>query len=148
MTAVTIAEAARQLGISSSGVSKRIARGQLRVRRVHGQVRVLLDGASAVGTGGLTADGRGDGPEDSSENVGSSDISLVAALQAQLAAQATENAQLWTEIAALQERLRESHVLLERAQRLALPGPRDSEPPPGDGIVSGPWWQRWAWWRR
>jgi excisionase family DNA binding protein len=80
---------------------------------------------------------RPDGGPDTGPDVSSP---LVAQLEAEVRF-------LRAELEARRREVQELHVLLQRAQMLALPAPRD-ETLPTDGMVSRPWWGRWRWWRR
>jgi excisionase family DNA binding protein len=131
----TVAAAAKRLGVSKDSIYKRISRGTLPVYRVDGRTYVVLDGTAAATAARDGRSARTDGHRPSEAWP-----RLVAALEAQVAAQAVE-------LEARRREVKELHVLLERAQRLALPAPRD-DALPSDGTASRPWWAALRWWQR
>jgi hypothetical protein len=122
---VSVAEAARRLGLTPDGVRKRLAKGRL--------VGIQQDGRQYV-----VLDRRQPHPPHSPahETLGDTPSATVADSTGRLE---SEVAFLRSELEARRREVSELHVLLARQ---ALPEPRaDSEP-------GRPWWWRWVWWRR
>jgi predicted ArsR family transcriptional regulator len=133
---VTIQEAARRLGISESGVRKRVKRGQLDSTHEGGRVFVYLDTS------------RSDGQEEDSvrDTVRDKEIERlvnhIASLERQLEESNVRDRENRRTIIALTSRIPE----LESPENVAAP--RQSEEPPAEAESpenqsSRPWWAFW-----
>jgi hypothetical protein len=151
----SITDAAHQLGVSPDTVKRRIKRGELPTRKDQTQTgwRWLVYVAvvpAAPADGALTASAAPAGVAPPAPAPPPADVrrleQLVASQEATIAEQRVE-------LEARRREVQELHLLLERAQRLALPVPRDDVQPPASAESAGadqpcPWWERWRWWRR
>jgi transposase-like protein len=144
----TVAEAARQLGISEGAVRKRVERGKLRAEHdAAGRLIVYLEGGA-----GDTTDTTRDRPRQSRDDRYT--ISLedqVAYLRGQLDQERTASAELRRIVAGLTQRIPE----IEAAPAQAKPEPRESPERPGPGptpteasAAQETPTQRRPWWRR
>jgi excisionase family DNA binding protein len=140
---VNVQEAARRARVDERTIRRWISSGRLRAARGRGGWRIAAaalapllevgadppDGARADSAG--DTDGVPEVPE-APPTVSALDVALA------------EVTFLRGQVEALQERLRETHVLL--AQRPALPAPSTTCATVAQ--VSRPWWARWLGWRR
>jgi hypothetical protein len=140
MADCTLAEAATTLGVSVETIRRRVKRAQLASHHdAAGHLWIhLTDPARQPSVNGQTPVSQGarhrlpDASQPSRE--------LVDTLQATVAEQRVE-------LEARRREVQELHVLLQRAQLLALPTP--SSPGTVESLErSRSWWRRWAWWRR
>ena len=149
--AVPVAEAAVQLGVTAETLRKRLWRGQAPGIKLDGQwfiyadyleqdqagheqdrAEPVPDSTEAVpGTAGLAAGPSG--PEQGNEQ-DTPTAPFVDQLQSEVRF-------LRSQVEALQERLREAHVLAAQWEQRALLAPSAPSAP-------RPWYWRWAWWRR
>jgi predicted site-specific integrase-resolvase len=144
MADASLAEAATTLGVSVETIRRRVKRGQLASHHdADGHLWIhLADAARQASVNGQASASQGARqrlPDDRQVW-----RELVAALEATVTEQRVE-------LEARRREVQELHVLLERAQRLALPAPREpaadtQEAPPGD--LPRPWWAALLWWRR
>jgi hypothetical protein len=148
---VPLSDAATRLGLTPDAVRLRLRRGKTLQGIKRGREwYVLLDDAPSDATGRATDHDRSSDATGRDDDATDQDPSAADALVVQLQSEVDF---LRQEVAALQERLREAHLLA--AQRVALPAgdaqsvtaPRDN-----DSIVESlprpKWWARWLWWRR
>jgi hypothetical protein len=150
---VPVAAAAAQLGVTPETLRKRLWRGQVPGVKLDGQWFVTVSGTEQDEAGPAPAavpDTAGppagpsrpeqDSEQDNFPSLESPGAPLVDQLQGEVAF-------LRGQVEALQERLREAHVLL--AQERALPAPSvDQEPTAHAESLPRPWWSHLAWWRR
>jgi hypothetical protein len=150
--AVPVAEAAARLGLTPETLRKRLWRGQVQGEKRDGQWYVVLPEQDAAGPVRDTAGPRQDGagPEQDREqdrqDEGGLAAQYIASLERMLAEQRIE-------LEARRREVQELHILLQRAQQLALPAP--NSPPTANGADrpngtpaanSSPWWRRWWPW--
>jgi excisionase family DNA binding protein len=105
------------------------------------------DGPDAAAPAEVRTDVSGHGPDHPPDM----SRELVDVLQGQVADLREMLAEQRVELEARRREVSELHVLLQRAQQLALPAPA-AAPGPEKGSPTGtvsprPWWTRWAWWR-
>jgi hypothetical protein len=149
MADCTLAEAATTLGVSVETTRRRVKRGQLASHHDDdGRLRIhLADTARHPPVNGqapASQDASHRLPDDSQPS-----RELVDTLQATITEQRVE-------LEARRREVQELHVLLERAQRLALPAPTsfqpgeklDTDPKSHDATLPRPWWAALLWWRR
>jgi len=133
---VDVATAAERLGITPEAVYKRIRRGQLQANRLDGRWFVQLDGLDHHNGQADQPDEPPNQPPDEPPSSGSSSSST-----AHLADLHAEVQFLRAQVEALEERLRESHVLLAAALEVRqLPEPAISQ------FANTPWWSWRRWW--
>jgi len=123
MQEVTIAEAAKCLGKSIDSIRRRIAKGELKARKVpspHGEIYLVAlpdDAAPAAPS-----------PEDKQDNT-----VAVEAMRKTISI-------LETELEARRREVQELHVLLQQAQKQLPPG--KTENPSEESPVKVSWWRR------
>jgi hypothetical protein len=156
----SITDAAHQFGVSPDTVKRRIKRGELPTRKDQTQtgwrwlvyVAVAPAGGAdaapaAPADGALTARAA---PADVALPAPAAPTAEVHRLEQLVASQEATIAEQRVELEARRREVQELIVLLERAQRLALPAPRE-ETPSAETLESlersRPWWERWRWWR-
>jgi hypothetical protein len=135
----TLAEAATTLGVSVETIRRRVKRGQLASHHdADGHLWIhLADPARQASVNGQASGSQGAShrlPDASQEPL----RELVDTLQATVAEQRVE-------LEARRREVQELHILLQRAQMLALPEP--SSPETLESLErSRPWWRRWLGW--
>lgn len=123
MAELTINEAAQALGVSSETIRRRIARGELRARKVptdHGEMYMITlpDENAAAAPAPGPAGSAGSGPAGEIEAL----RKTIAILEEELAARRRE--------------VQELHILIQQAQTAALPAARQRDQD------RRPWWRR------
>lgn len=157
--ALTVAEAAEALGITTEAARMRVKRGTLPSTRIDGAVYVLMERPNPRpnGPNGEPNAGPNPRPNGSTQRPnGRADGHPDAGMEALLAAKDETIAHLRRELDARNEELRRKDViLLTLAQRVPeLEAPQNGQEPPQEspngsgGVDHGPEPERPSWWRR
>jgi Helix-turn-helix domain len=139
MKSVTMAEAAKLLGVSVDTIRRKLRRGELQgyqQPRPQGFVWVVELPEDLENPGNTFAEGIASTPasDGGSKDEVHSLEEVVAVLQAQVTAQQKQMEAQQEELAAKNKQIEQLHILLQQAQA-ALPAPR------GNGR---PWWRFWG----